>query len=121
MAEQPPYRSALERGMGDLLSSIGISFLFEHTRIPYHKAHHYLPDFYIESKDFYIETKGRFLPSDRKKHLLIREQHPEIDIRFVFQNPCLTLSKRSRTTYGDWATRHGFLWSGKKVPESWFS
>ena len=33
-----------------------------------------------------IETKGRFTAADRRKHLLVRKQHPHLDIRFVFEN-----------------------------------
>ena len=32
-----------------------------------------------------IETKGAFNSADRKKHKLIKEQHPELDIRFMFE------------------------------------
>jgi len=115
------YRSKLERGMGRLLEDEGVPFSYEPTRIKYKKDHTYLPDFYIESKGYYIETKGRFLPSDRAKHLLIKEQNPDVEIRFVFQNPNARLSKKSKTTYSQWCEKHGYLWSGKKVPRSWFS
>lgn len=33
-----------------------------------------------------IEIKGYFTATDRKKHLLVKEQNPELDIRFVFGN-----------------------------------
>lgn len=115
------YRSGLERGMGRLLETQGVPFSFESQRIPYHKLHHYLPDFYLDDLGYFIETKGRFLPQDRAKHLLIKQQHPDTDIRFVFQNPNAKLSKKSKTTYGQWCERHGFLYSGKKIPSSWLS
>lgn len=115
------YRSGLERGMGRLLHDVGVPFSHESERIPYHKLHHYLPDFHLSDLGYFIETKGRFLPQDRAKHLLIKQQHPDIDLRFVFQNPKAKLSKKSKTTYGQWCEKHGFLYSGKKIPSSWFS
>ena len=33
--------------------------------------------------------------ADRKKHLLIKEQHPELDIRFVFSRAGNKLSSKS--------------------------
>lgn len=116
----PAYKSKLEKSMGHLLDAMGVPYSYEPLRIPYVKEHYYTPDFYIEEK-YFIETKGRFLPVDRKKHLLIKEQHPEIDLRFAFQNPNGRLSKHSKTTYAEWCERHGFQWSGKKIPRKWFS
>jgi hypothetical protein len=115
------YRSRLEEGMGRLLEAQGVPFLFESVRLPYHKVHHYTPDFYLEDQNFYIETKGRFFPQDRAKHLLIRKEHPDIDIRFVFQNPKVKLSNKSKTSYAEWCEKHGFQYSGKQIPSSWFS
>ena len=39
--------------------------------------------------------------------LAVKEQNPELDIRFVFQRNN-TLSKNSKTTYGAWCEKHGF-------------
>lgn len=66
-----------------------------------------------------VETKGRFTAADRKKHLLIKEQHPGYDIRFLFQRSASRLSKKSKTTYADWCRKHGFLFADKVVPEKW--
>tara|TARA_R100000152_G_C6778033_1_gene208362 strand:+ start:2763 stop:3131 length:369 start_codon:yes stop_codon:yes gene_type:complete len=115
------FRSGLERGMARLLEAQGVPYLYESTRLPYYKLHHYVPDFYLEELDIYIETKGRFKPEDRAKHLLIRNEHPDIDLRFVFQNPKGKLSKRSKTTYAGWCEKHDFQYSGKQIPASWFS
>ena len=46
-----------------------------------------------------MEAKGFFKPSDRRKMLAVKEQNPELDIRFIFQRNN-TLSKNSKTTYG---------------------
>lgn len=66
-----------------------------------------------------IETKGRFVTADRQKHLLIKEQHPLIEVRFVFQNSRQKISKKSKTTYADWCGKHGFVFADKVVPNGW--
>lgn len=85
---------------------------YETDRIKYIKPaskHTYTPDFKLKD-NVYFETKGRFTASDRKKHLLLKEQHPELTIVLVFQNAYNTLTRRSSTTYADWATKNGILW-----------
>ena len=55
----------------------------------------------------------------RRKMLAVKAQHPELDIRFVFQRNN-TLSKQSKTTYGAWADKHGFKWCiFPDIPTSW--
>ena len=52
--------------------------------------------------------------------LAVKKQHPELDIRFIFQRNN-TLTKRSKTTYGDWCDKHGFLWCiYPHLPPEWF-
>jgi hypothetical protein len=67
------------------------------------KVRTYTPDFYVTSKsgkEIIIETKGRFVATDRAKHLSIRKQFADTyDIRFLFSNPNVKLSKASKTTY----------------------
>ena len=116
----PKFRSKFEKGLALDLKRSGVSFGYETKRIDYLKSHYYTPDF-ILGNGVILEAKGRFLSSDRAKHLLIKEQHPELDIRFVFMNARNKLNKRSRTTYADWADRHGFLWSEKRIPTEWLT
>ena len=53
--------------------------------------------------------------------LAVKKQHPELDIRFIFQRNN-TLTKRSKTTYGDWCDKHGFLWCiYPNLPEDWLN
>ena len=66
-----------------------------------------------------METKGRFVTADRKKHKLIKEQHPDIDIRFVFSNSKTRISKTSKTKYGKWCELNGFKYADKVVPDEW--
>ena len=92
---------------------------YEKHKIPYiPKPKTYTPDFRL-SNGIYVETKGRFLPSDRAKHLLVREQHPDLDIRFVFSNSRQKLSKKSKTTYADWCYKHNFEFADGTIPWRW--
>ena len=81
--------------------------------------HTYTPDFQLPN-GIIIETKGRFVASDRKKHLLVKKQHPELDIRFIFQNAKGRINKGSKTTYADWCVKNGFLYADKEIPYEWF-
>ena len=66
--------------------------------------HKYTPDFIIKTKsgkEIIIEGKGIWDSDDRKKHLLIRQQHPDLDIRFVFSRSKARIRKGSKTTYAD--------------------
>ncbi len=84
------------------------------------KSRFYKPDFKLRDK-VYIECKGKWVAADREKHLLIKEQHPELTIYILFQNSNVKLSKHSNTTYGDWATKHGLKWADARygIPKEW--
>lgn len=88
--------------------------------IHYLVDHKYNPDFKVK-EGVYIETKGLFKAADRAKHLHIREQHPDITIYLVFQNPNNRLSRVSKTTYGMWADKHGIGWTTLEagIPKEW--
>lgn len=116
------YRSGLEELVAEQLASLGVPVSYEDpsSKIKYtlHEDKTYTPDFRLPN-GIIIETKGRFVTADRKKHKLIREQHPEIDIRFVFSNPNQKIAKGSATTYAMWCEKLGFQYAKQKIPESW--
>jgi hypothetical protein len=85
--------------------------------VPERKAK-YTPDFVLPN-GIIVETKGRFVVADRQKHLFVKAQHPELDIRFVFSNSKAKISKTSKTTYADWCTQHGFKYADKEIPNEW--
>ena len=92
---------------------------YENTVIKYIKPqtnHTYTIDFTLPN-GILVETKGRWVLEDRKKHMLIKDQHPELDIRMVFQNPRGKIRKGSKTTYADFCDKHGIIWAEKTVPE----
>lgn len=125
------FRSGLEKDIAEDLKSTGVSFTYEEQKIEYTKparVSKYTPDYVIDTrpdgtprnKPLIIEAKGRFLVDDRSKHLLIKRQHPLLDIRFLFNNPNARISKKSKTTYAAWCKKHGFQYAkGPKVPRDW--
>lgn len=115
------YRSGLEEEIAKQFESRELEAHYEEDVIEYQKKpSKYHPDFKLPN-GVYIESKGRFLPADRTKHLLIKKQHPDIEIRFVFTNPNARLSKTSKTTYAQWCDQKGFKWAAKRIPEEWFN
>lgn len=100
---------------------IPASEIYEITTIPYivpESKHNYRVDFTLPN-GILIESKGRWEAEDRKKHLLIKEQHPELDIRIVFVSAKTRISKNSKTTYGQFCDKHGIVWAEKEIPKEW--
>lgn len=116
------YRSGLEHSVRDSLKGRNCSAKYECLKIEWEDLAYrtYTPDFLLPN-GILIETKGRFTPADRRKHLEIKKQHPELDIRFVFTNANSKLRKGSKTSYGDWCDKNGFLWANKDVPDEWLA
>jgi hypothetical protein len=121
------FRSGLEEKVAAELTLAGVGFLYEKVKIPYEKPatpSKYTPDFIILSNGIIAETKGRFLTDDRKKHLLVREQNPDLDIRFVFSNSKTKIGKQSPTTYANWCQgknqkKMTFKYADKSIPQAW--
>ncbi len=114
------YRSGLEDRISEQLKSLSVPFKYEEFKIKYevHENRTYTPDFELPN-GIIVESKGRFVAADRKKHLLVKKQHPELDIRFVFSNSKAKINKGSKTTYGDWCDKNGYLYADKLIPEGW--
>lgn len=115
------FRSGLEEKIAAELAAQGIEVRYEAEKIGYIKPAReakYTPD-YILPNGIIIETKGRFVVEDRQKHLIIKQQHPGLDIRFVFSNSRGRISKSSQTTYAAWCEKHGFLYADKSIPSAW--
>jgi len=115
------FRSGLEDVVAEQIKSKGLDPAYETLKIEYIKPQRkakYTPDFPLGS--IIIETKGRFTTEDRQKHVLIKSQRPDLDIRFVFSNSRTRIRKGSPTTYADWCRKHGFLFADKRIPDEWF-
>jgi hypothetical protein len=111
-------RSGFERTLATQLRAAGIEFEYESMSIPYTRYHSYHPDF-ILANGIIIEAKGYFRsPAEMAKMKSVKEQHPELDIRFVFwdaNKKCPGL----KSNHGQWATRTGFPWAEGRIPEEW--
>lgn len=129
------YRSSLEERLAAQLNGAGIEVQYEGYTIPYSvpaRDAKYKPDFTCHG--IIIEGKGHFgannfgrrfsnmkeqSAKERQKFALIKEQHPELDIRFVFSRADAPIYKGSPTTHAKWAEDHGFPWANKVIPASW--
>lgn len=85
------------------------------------KRHLYTPDFIFKDCPMIIETKGRLLKENIKMHKLINEQHPHLDIRFVFNNPNARTGLVRTPTYASWCKKHGFRYAKKEIPRTWIT
>lgn len=115
------FRSGLELEIAKQLQESGVKAEYEKHEIKYTvpaKVHKYTPDFVLPN-GVIIETKGRFVLADRQKHIFIKKEWPNLDIRFVFSNSRAKLSKGAKSTYADWCDKHGFMYADKKVPSQW--
>lgn len=115
------FRSGLEEMNAKALEAKGVPVVFEKVKVEYlvpAMVRTYTPDFELPNA-IIVETKGKFEPVDRAKHLWIKLQHPDLDIRFVFQRPNTPIAKGSKTTYAMWADKHGFKWATKLIPDAW--
>lgn len=115
------FRSGLEEKIAKQIEAAGLPVVYEQRVIEYVKParkHKYHPDFELPN-GIIIETKGIFEAADREKHLLVKEQHPDIDIRFVFTRSAAPLYKGSPTTYAAWCEKHDFRYADKLIPIAW--
>lgn len=114
------FRSGLEKRTADFLNKRKVKFRYEEVKLKWQdlRMRTYTPDFVL-SNGIIIETKGRFISSDRTKHLFVKAQHPELDIRFVFSNPRAKLYKGAKSSYGDWCDKHGFQYAKETIPVEW--
>jgi hypothetical protein len=66
----------------------------------------------------YLEAKGVFDAEDRSKHIAIRKQHPDLDIRFIFYAD-QKLNKRAKMRYSGWCEKWGYKYCIQKIPDEW--
>ena len=118
------FRSGLEEKTSRQLVDAGLEAVaarYEGVSIPFTQPatdRKYTPDWPVTDSIF-IETKGIFDVEDRKKHVWIKQQHPHLDIRFVFSRAATPLYKGSPTTYAMWCAKNGFKYADKRIPDAW--
>lgn len=121
------FRSKFETAIAQQIEDMKCEVLYETDKIEYivpEHISHYTPDFKLTTKSgkiIYIETKGRFDADDRKKQKILHTQLNNIDIRLVFQNAYVKITKNSRTTYADWCDKNNIKWANKYIPTDWFN
>lgn len=119
-------RSGLEKKVVQCLTERKVKFEYETKRLKYtvpEKYREYIPDFYIEDQDLYIEAKGIFDREAREKMGYIKAQHPELNIKLLFQRDN-KIAKNSKTRYSDWARKNGYDFAvseNGEIPESWLT
>jgi Phage endonuclease I len=114
------FKSGFERSLAANLSSRGIKFRYESQQVPYVLERTYNPDFEMVDHGFFIEAKGLLDRDSKAKMAAVKQQHPEIDIRFVFMQAAKRIP-RTRQTHAQWAEKHGFKWAEGTAPEEWFN
>lgn len=114
-------RSGLEEKICQDLKNRGVEYEYESLKLRYTRPeseHTYTPDIVLPN-GLILELKGRLTVQDRQKMILVKKQHPDLDIRFVFSNSKTKISKGSKTSYSDWCVKNGFPYCDKLIPEDW--
>lgn len=116
------YRSGLEDQVAAFLKEVQKEVRYEKLKIEWEDLRYrtYTPDFQLDNGIF-IETKGMFNMDDRRKHIAVKQQHPKLDIRFVFSNANAKLYKGAKSRYCDWCDKHGFKWANRVIPQEWLT
>jgi|TARA_R100000654_G_scaffold15429_1_gene32813 hypothetical protein len=114
------YKGGLEYSIAIKLHTIKANFEYETVKIQWQDLCYrtYKPDFILDN-GIIIEAKGHFTAAHRRKHIEVKKQHPNLDIRFVFGNSKNKLYKGSNTTYAQWCVEQGFLYHDRIIPEAW--
>ena len=117
------YKSGLEAKIAkQIVEETGQPALYEELTVTYTKPerqHRYKPDFILPN-GIIVEGKGIFDAEDREKHLLVKDQRPDLDIRFVFTRSEAPIYPKSKTTMADWCRKFGFKFADKLIPVEWF-
>lgn len=128
------FRSKFELTLAQQLKGAGIKYEYEKEQWEYftkisngtcedcsgthvYQRKWYTPDFFLPN-GIVLEAKGHFTASNRATLKAIREAHPTIDLRLVFQADN-RISRSSSTRYSEWCTQHEFKWVIRKIPEEW--
>ena len=112
------FRSGFEKSIALALTEGGVQYEFETVNVPYSLDHIYIPDFILPN-GILIECKGYLRSDDRRKHLAVKDQNPDLDIRFVFMSPNGVVGGAKKLTCAKWADKHGFLWAKRWIPKDW--
>lgn len=113
------HRSGLEDQVEDLLRKQGFSPQYESESFAYVLHRKYKPDFRLG--DVHIEVKGWWPSNERQKFLAVVINNPDLKIFVALQRPHQTLSKKSKTSYCQWATKYGIAWCPIPIPQDFLT
>ena len=112
-------RSKLELKFEEILKDFMVEYDYEVTKIPYvvpESKHVYIVDWTLLN-GMLIETKGYLSDhKERYKYVLLKEQHPDLDLRFIFDNPN-KLCGGTKMTHAKWAEKYNFKYCSIKDTE----
>ncbi len=75
-----------------------------------------------------MEAKSLLKHEHLPRYELLKEQRPDLDIRFVFEEPDRIITHYSvddgegetrAVSYSEWCEMNGFKWNGDTVPIAW--
>lgn len=108
------------------LKDAGVNYEYEPHTLSYSVERSYVPD--LKIGDIYVELKGYFRQDAQRKMKAVKSQHPDLDIRFLFQranSPVQGAKVRkdgTKMTCSEWADRYGFTWGeGEIIPKEWIA
>ena len=103
-------RSKLELKFEEIIKEFDVAYDYEVTKIPYtipESNHNYTVDWTFIN-GLLVETKGYLSDhKERYKYVLLKQQHPDLDLRFVFDNPN-KLCGGTKMTHAKWAEKYNF-------------
>ena len=127
MKRQKNYRNKSETKVAEALKwhkiKFGYESLYLYYQLPQSK---YLPDFVFKDEGKFSggqiwEVKGRFDLDDRRKHIALKDQHPQWKVKFLFLRPSTKVYKKGKMTYGGWCEKYGFDYCAlDDIPKHWW-
>lgn len=117
-ARGPTFKSGFEERVFQELKRLKVDAKYEPHKLPYTLEKNYVPDVLLPN-GIYVELKGEFDADARAKMAAVKRQHPDKDIRLVFLRANNKLRKGAKMTYGEWATRNGYIWAEGGIPIIW--
>lgn len=114
------FRSGLEEKIAAQIKKAKHKIRYEKIKIQWvdFAIRSYTPDFVLDN-GIILEVKGFWSTADRRKHVEIKKQHSDLDIRLVFENSRRKIRKGSKTSYGDWCEKKNITYCDREVPQEW--
>ncbi len=113
------FRSGFESEVAKDMTTNGVAWTYEKEKFDLVIPRRYTPDFQLANGTI-LEVKGMFDSEDRRLIRIMKEQHPDVDIRMVFQRPHQRLSRTAKMTYAQWCDKHNIPWCcGPSLPRRW--